>query len=156
MNTVLFISGLKSGVIDIALTTEARVGKAGETLRSDRLVWAGAPNWEACWRDPLPLSLGADACGFRPTALAALKKVRQNWLSTCEISNMEPVRATLEADLAIAPVLRHSVPDSLHVIPADAKLPKLPMFQINLYQAENLSPAAEAFTDCIRHAVATA
>jgi DNA-binding transcriptional LysR family regulator len=154
-DTLPLIAGLKSGEIDIALTTEANVGKGGETLRSDRLVWAGAPNGEAHQRDPLPLSLGADACVFRPIALAALKKARRSWLPICEISNMEPVRATLEADLAIAPLLRHSVPDSLHVIPAGAKLPKLPMFQINLYQADSPNPAAEAFADCVRHSVAT-
>ena len=153
-DTLVLLAGLNSGEIDIALTTEAKVGKQGETLRSDRLVWAGAKGGDAHKREPLPLSLGAETCVFRPAALAALKKIGRNWLPICEVSNMEPVRATLEADLAIAPLLRHSIPDSLDIIATDAGLPKLPMFQINLYQAESRSPASEAFVDCVQRSVA--
>ncbi|MFY0611833.1 MAG: LysR family transcriptional regulator [Hyphomicrobiaceae bacterium] len=152
-DTLVLLDGLKSGAIDIALTTEAKVGKQGEALRSDRLVWVGAKNGNAHKRTPLPLSLGAGTCVFRPAALAALKKARREWIAVCEVSNMEPVRATLEADLAIAPLLRHSVPDSLDIIPANAGLPKLPMFQVNLYQAESRSPAADAFADCVQRSV---
>ncbi len=154
-DTVVLLARLKTGKIDIALTTESKVGNGGETLRSDRLVWAGAKSGAAHKRDPLPLSLGAETCVFRPVALAALKKARRNWLPICEVSNMEPVRATLEADLAIAPLLRGSVPSSLDIIDTAAGLPKLPMFQINLYRAEKLKPAAEAFSDCVQRSVAS-
>ena len=153
-DTLVLLEGLKSGEIDIALTTEAKVGKQGETLRSDRLVWAGAKNGCAYQRNPLPLSLGAETCVFRPIALAALKKARRDWIPICEVSNMEPVRATLEADLAVAPLLRHSIPDSLDIVTSVSDLPKLPMFQINLYQAESRSPATEAFADCVQRGVA--
>ncbi|MFT5509537.1 MAG: DNA-binding transcriptional LysR family regulator [Hyphomicrobiaceae bacterium] len=153
-DTLVLLEGLKSGEIDIALTTEAKVGKQGETLRSDRLVWAGAKNGCAYQRNPLPLSLGAETCVFRPIALAALKKARRDSIPICEVSNMEPVRATLEADLAVAPLLRHSIPDSLDIVASEANLPKLPMFQINLYQAESRSPATEAFADCVQRGVA--
>ena len=42
---------------------------------------------------------------------------------------MEPVRATLEADLAVAPLLSHSVPESLDIIesrPAAAEAADVP------------------------------
>jgi DNA-binding transcriptional LysR family regulator len=67
---------------------------------------------------------------------------------------MEPVRATLEADLAVAPLLGHAIPESLEIIGADPRLPRLPMFQINLYEARHPSPAARAFADHVRRAVA--
>jgi DNA-binding transcriptional LysR family regulator len=92
---------------------------------------------------------------FRPVAIAALKKARRNWQAVCEVSNMEPVRATLEADLAIAPLLGHSIPESLEIISADRRLPRLPMFQINLYEARHPSPAARAFAHHIRRSVAS-
>jgi DNA-binding transcriptional LysR family regulator len=66
---------------------------------------------------------------------------------------MEPVRATLEADLAIAPLLSHSVPDSLEIL-GSRRLPRLPTFKINLYQAANPKPATRAFADHVRRCIA--
>ncbi|WP_315835194.1 LysR family transcriptional regulator [Bradyrhizobium prioriisuperbiae] len=152
-DSVVLLSDLKAGNIDLALTTELGCGKGGETLRSDRLVWAGARGGEAHRRDPLPVSLGADACVFRPIAIAALRKARREWLAVCEVSNMEPVRATLEADLAVAPLLGHSVPDSLEILTSKS-LPKLPTFKINLYQVANPKPVVLAFADHARRCIA--
>ncbi len=153
-DTVVLLDELKSGKIDLALTTELGCGKGGETLRSDRLVWTGARDGDAYSKDPLPVSLGADTCVFRPIAIAALKKARRHWQAICEVSNMEPVRATLEADLAVAPLLSHSVPESLDIIESDRRLPKLPMFRINLYQSAGLSPVAREFAGHVRRSVA--
>ncbi len=154
-DTVVLLQELKVGAIDLALTTEPGCRKDGETLRSDRLVWTGARAGNAHTRDPLPVSLGAETCVFRSVAIAALRKARRNWQAVCEVSNMEPVRATLEADLAIAPLLGHSIPESLEAISADRRLPRLPMFQINLYEARHPSPAARAFADHVRRSVAS-
>jgi DNA-binding transcriptional LysR family regulator len=140
----------------VALTTELACGRGGETLRSDRLVWVGARGGDAHARDPLPVSIGADTCVFRPVAIAALRRAGRRWQATCEVSNMEPVRATLEADLAVAPLLSHSVPGSLEVYAADNGLPRLPMFCINLYEAARPSAAARAFADHVRRCVAAA
>jgi DNA-binding transcriptional LysR family regulator len=154
-DTVVLLKEVKTSVVDVALTTELSCGNHGETLRSDRLVWTGARAGDAHTRDPLPVSLGAETCVFRPVAIAALKKARRSWQAVCEVSNMEPVRATLEADLAVAPLLGHSIPQSLEIIAADRRLPRLPMFQINLYEARNLSPAARAFADHVRRSFAS-
>lgn len=148
------LDDLKAGDIDLVLTTEIGCGPGGETLRRDRLVWVGVKGGEAHRKDPLPLSLGAETCIFRPVAVAALRKQRREWQTVCEVSNMEPVRATLEADLAIAPLLRHSVPRGLEVIGSDRRLPPLPEFQINLYGADNRSPEVEVFADHARRCVA--
>jgi DNA-binding transcriptional LysR family regulator len=154
-DTVVLIDELKAGKIDVALTTELRCGRGGETLRSDRLVWTGARNGRAYAKDPLPVSLGAGTCVFRPVAVAALRKARRDWQVVCEVSNMEPVRATLEADLAIAPLLGHSIPDSLEIIDERVRLPTLPMFHINLYEANEPNEAAKAFARHIRRSVAS-
>lgn len=154
-DTVVLLDRLKSGALDVALTTELGCGKGGETLRSDRLVWTGARNGSAYTRDPVPVSLGAGTCVFRPAAIAALKKGRREWQPVCEVSNMEPVRATLESDLAVAPLLSHSVPESLEIIDAGRRLPKLPLFCINLYQAPEPSDIAKAFAGHVRRSVAS-
>lgn len=154
-DTIVLLDELRSGAIDLALTTELGCGKNGETLRTDRLVWIGARGGVAHTRDPLPVSLGAETCVFRSVAIAALKKARLTWQAVCEVSNMEPVRATLEADLAVAPLLSHSMPDSLEIITADRRLPRLPMFRINLYVTRQPSPAATAFADHVRRSIAS-
>jgi len=155
-DTLVLLAKLKAGAIDLALTTELGCGKGGETLRRDRLVWAGARDGEAHTKDPLPVSLGAEACVFRPIAIAALRKARREWLPICEVSNMEPVRATLEADLAVAPLLSHSIPDSLDILPHTARLPRLPLFRINLYEGRQSNPAVRAFADRARACVSQA
>jgi DNA-binding transcriptional LysR family regulator len=153
-DTVVLLEELKAGAIDLALTTELGCGKDGETLRSDRLVWTGARGGDAHTRNPLPVSLGAETCVFRRVAIAALRRARRDWQAVCEVSNMEPVRATLEADLAVAPLLGHSIPESLAIVGAGRHLPRLPMFRINLYEARHPGPAARAFAEHVRRSVA--
>jgi DNA-binding transcriptional LysR family regulator len=149
-DSALLLSELKRGAIDLALTTELGCGAGGETLRRDQLVWVGARGGNAHGRTPLPVSLGAESCVFRPVAIAALRKAKRTWQAACEVSNMEPVRATLEADLAVAPMLRHSIPESLTTLPRQARLPQLPIFRVNLYQAARPNPAALAFAEHAR------
>lgn len=153
-DTIVLLDKLKAGTIDVALTTELGCGKGGETLRSDRLVWTGARNGHAYAKDPVPVSLGAGTCVFRPVAIAALKKARRQWQTVCEVSNMEPVRATLESDLAVAPLLSHSIPESLEIVDAGRRLPKLPLFRVNLYQAADPSDVTKAFAGHVRRSVA--
>lgn len=153
-DSIVLLDDLKSGKVDLALTTELGCRKGGETLRSDRLVWAGARYGDAHSKDPLPVSLGAETCVFRPVAIAALKKAGRKWQAVCEVSNMEPVRATIEADLAVAALLSHSVPEGLDIIEPGRRLPKLPMFRVNLYRAASLSPAAREFAAQVRRSVA--
>ena len=145
---------LKSGGVDLALTTETECGRHGETLRTDRLVWVGTPGGDAHLKDPLPVSLGAPTCVFRPIAIEALGKTRRDWRAVCEVSRLEPVYAVLEAGLAVAPLLRSSVPERFEILAGAAaraaRLPSLPEFRINLYAPPGLSPAARDLADHVR------
>ncbi|MCA0303366.1 MAG: LysR family transcriptional regulator [Proteobacteria bacterium] len=145
---------LRSGGVDLALTTETDVGGGGETLRTDRLVWVGIPGGDAHLRDPLPVSLGAPSCAFRPVAIEALGRARRDWRAVLEESRLEPVHAAIEAGLAVAPLLRSSVPARFEVLDGRAaraaRLPPLPEFRINLYAPSGLSPAARDLADHVR------
>ncbi|MGD9881719.1 MAG: LysR family transcriptional regulator [Reyranella sp.] len=141
---------LAAGRVDLALTTERECGKHGETLRTDRLVWVGVPGGDAHLKDPLPVSLGASTCVFRPVAVEALGKARRDWRAVCEVSRMEPVYAAIEAGLAVAPLLRSSVPERFDILGRDARLPPLPEFRINLYAPPGLGPAARDLADHVR------
>ncbi|CAN5417317.1 LysR substrate-binding domain-containing protein [soil metagenome] len=146
---------LRSGGVDLALTTETECGRHGETLRTDRLVWVGVPGGDAHLKDPLPVSLGAPTCVFRPVAIEALGKVRRDWRAVCEVSRLEPVHAAIEAGLAVAPLLRSSVPERFEILGREARLPALPEFQINLYAPPGPSPAARDLAEHVRAAFLT-
>jgi DNA-binding transcriptional LysR family regulator len=141
---------LRSGGVDLALTTETECGRHGETLRTDRLVWVGVPGGDAHLRDPLPVSLGAPTCVFRPVAIEALGRVRRDWRAVCEVSRLEPVYAAIEAGLAVAPLLRSSVPERFEVLGREARLSALPEFRINLYAPPGLSAAGRDLADHVR------
>ena len=150
---------LRSGGVDLAITTETDCGRHGETLRTDRLVWVGAQGGDAHLKDPLPVSLGAPTCVFRPVAIEALGKARRDWRAVCEVSRLEPVYAVLEAGLAVAPLLRSSVPERFEILSStrtarEARLPVLPEFRINLYAPPGLGPAARDLADHVRAAFA--
>ena len=131
--TPQLIELLRKGKIDLTLTTELRCGAGGETLLQDDLVWAGAIDGAARSRDPLPVSLGDEKCEFRPSVLKALSAAGRDWRPVCEVSSMEPLLASIEADLSIAPLLRSTIPHYLQAIDRDRRLPRLPNFLVNLY-----------------------
>src|SRR5262245_10905261 len=143
-------AALREGGVDLALTTETECGRHGETLRTDRLVWVGVPGGDAHLKDPLPVSLGAPTCVFRPVAIEALGKARRDWRAVCEVSRLEPVHAAIEAGLAVAPLLRSSVPERFEILGREARLPALPEFRINLYVPPGASPSACALGEHVR------
>jgi DNA-binding transcriptional LysR family regulator len=133
----ILCDALSRGELDLTLATEVTRPARAESLLVDQLVWVGATNGEAHNRDPLPVSLGAETCAFRPYALAALAKWNRRWRPVSEANSLEPMIATLQADLAVAPLLSTTVPRSLQILPDDLGLPRLPMCHVNLYVPRN-------------------
>jgi DNA-binding transcriptional LysR family regulator len=118
--------------IDLALMTETEPGKREQLLLTDRLVWVGCKDGDAWRRRPLAVALGQDgSCAFRPLVIRALTKSGIEWRPICQVGSLEPVFATLEADIAVAPFLFHTVPDRVEILP-DGSLPRLSEFHINL------------------------
>lgn len=132
MTTPQLVELLREGRIDLTLTTEQRCRANGETLLEDDLVWTGARTGAAHRRDPLPLSLGGATCEFRPSVLKAMRDSGRDWRPVCEVSNMEALFASIEADLAIGAFLRGTIPHFLQEV-NDDRLPKMPKFLINMY-----------------------
>jgi DNA-binding transcriptional LysR family regulator len=134
LNTQVLLGMLRKGEVDLTLTTEQTCRANGETLLEDDLAWIGAMNGTAHLREPLPLSLGDRSCEFRSCTLNGLRDVGLDWRPVCEISSMEALFASIEADVAVGAFLRSTIPSHLKVI-EDARLPRLPKFQINMYMA---------------------
>ncbi len=120
--------------IDLAITTDRAAARGRDRLATDALVWVGARHGDAAGRRPLTVALGREDCGFRASAVAALDRAGIPWRPICQVGSLEPVFATLEADLAIAPFLSTTVPERLTIL-RDANLPELPRFHLNLRRA---------------------
>ncbi len=149
--TLRLLEQLKRGELDLTLATERHVPDHAELLLRDHLVWAGAVGGEAHLRRPLPLSFGAPTCAFRATALAALSKARLDWRPVSEAPSNDAVKASLLADTAVAPMLRSSLSPGLQAIDAQAELPQLPDFHINMHmRPTGATPIAEEFARFVR------
>ncbi len=123
----------KAGELDITLATEAESENIENRLLTDQLVWVGANAGQAYLRDPLPVSLGDESCVFRSATVKALNDVHKNWTFSCSATDMAAQCATIEADVAVAPMLAHTVPSYLRVLGPDSGLPVLPSYFYNLH-----------------------
>ncbi|MBM2770297.1 LysR substrate-binding domain-containing protein [Burkholderia anthina] len=136
---------LRQGEIDVALI-EAPVGQpGGECVAVDRLVWVGAKGGAAYRRTPLPVSMVAQTCAFRPTVLDTLRECDRAWRTLFENGSLDATAATVRADLAVTVWLASTVPADLDILPADSGLPALPNFAINLHlpRGQHTPAAAE-------------
>jgi DNA-binding transcriptional LysR family regulator len=123
---------LQQGRVDLTLTTERHCGANGETVMEDDLVWTGAGNGTAHRRDPLPLSIGGAGCEFRASVLKSVRDSGRDWRPVCEVSNMEALFASIQADLSVGAFLRGTIPPFLQEV-EDSNLPRMPKFLINMY-----------------------
>ncbi|MBA1141832.1 LysR substrate-binding domain-containing protein [Mesorhizobium neociceri] len=148
-------AALAAGTIDLAVIEE-RVGpSAGECLAIDRLVWVGAKGGVARAKRPLPVSIVADTCAFRPVVLSALNEHGLEWRTVFENGNIDATTATVRSDLAVTAWLASTVPADLDILPFDTGLPPLPNFSINLHLPRfGAAPAAQEFARYIRDGLA--
>ena len=143
---------LSAGTIDLAVIEEP-VGawSAGECLCVERLVWVGAKAGAARLKRPLPVSMVADTCAFRPAVLTALQQHGLEWRTVFENGNIDATTATVRLDLAVTAWLASTVPGDLDILPSGVELPALPSFSINLHLPRHgVSAAAKAFAAHIR------
>lgn len=152
----LLLDDLSSGKIDLTLTTETSCGPYGETLMLDRLAWVGGRGATTFKERPLPISLGSKHCKFRPEVIRNLQAAGLQWRVVSDCESMEATYATVRAGLAVAAMLRTSVPDFLDVLGGNANLPPLPDFMVNLYLPPmGLSDVASELARHIRQDFAT-
>lgn len=127
---------LRKGKVDLAVVEEPLGPSDGECLSIDRLVWVGARHGKAKAREPLPVSMVAESCAFRPAVLSALEGHERGWRTVFENGNIEATIATVRADLAVTAWLACTVPADLAILGPEDGLPPLPHFAINLHLAK--------------------
>lgn len=140
---------LARGEIDLALVETQLGASEGECLAVDRLVWVGAKGGVAHLKTPLPVSMVAETCAFRPAVLTALNDHGREWRTVFENGSIDATTATVTTDLAVTAWLAFTVPPHLDILPAEAGLPPLPSFAINLHLPTR--DAAPATIELARH-----
>ncbi len=143
------LAALGRGELDIALVEEPLGAHGGECLGIERLVWVGARAGNAYRKRPLPLSLVAEGCAFRPAVTAALAAQGRDWRSVFENGNLDATTATVRADLAVTAWLACTVPAELDILGPEDGLPELPPFAITLHLPR--SQPLEAALELARH-----
>src|SRR4029079_15805280 len=78
-------------------------------------------------------SLGQGPAVRAGAVVGAWGRARRAWGASWEWSRPEPVHAAIEAGLAVAPLLRSSVPERFEILGRPARLPALPGVPINTY-----------------------
>ena len=130
--------------LDLGLSHEHGCDAGGEVLFTDPLLWVGASGGGAWRRDPLPLLVGGPSCAFRAPVLEALARQGRDWEQPCECDDLLREIAALEADVAVGVFLRSTLPAGLAPVPAEAGLPALPTFNVDLYvRRGKVAPAVE-------------
>lgn len=153
--TAVLSEMLSQRALDLALTTDPEPANGDDHLFADPLVWAGAPSGDAAGRTPLSVALGREQCGFRKCAIEALDRTGRIWRPICQVGSLEPVFATLEADMAIAPFLSRTVPRRLAILD-DPALPSLPVFHLNLRWKPGVqTPIAQELARYVRDGLLT-
>ncbi len=143
---------LASGSLDIAVIEEVADEATGECLRIEQLVWAGARGGIAHVKRPLPISMVAETCSFRPIVLQALRERNVEWRTVFESGNIEATTATVRSDLAVTAWLASTVPAGLDILSRTAGLPPLPNFAISLHMSSD-GPAIQEFAQHVRDGV---
>lgn len=127
------VDALDAGTLDLAVVEEPVDTARGECLAVQPLVWVGARAGTAHRKMPLPVSMVADTCAFRPAVLAALQDHGRAWRTVFENGSIDATTATVATDLAITAWLACTVPLGLEILGPETGLPPLPRFAITLH-----------------------
>ncbi|TDV25558.1 DNA-binding transcriptional LysR family regulator [Paraburkholderia caballeronis] len=141
---------IHGGTLDLAVVEEPAGVSADACLRVEPLVWVGARGGGAHRKRPLPLSMVAESCAFRPVVLAALDERGIRWRTVFESGGIEATTATVRSGLAITAWLASTVPADLDILGDDADLPPLPQFAIRLLLPAVGQPVAQEFARHVR------
>jgi DNA-binding transcriptional LysR family regulator len=141
---------LANGSLDLAIIEAAADEATGECLRVERLVWVGAHGGIAHRKRPLPISIVAESCAFRPAVLDALRAKNLEWRTVFESGNIEATIATVRSDLGVTAWLASTVPFDLDILGPESGLPGLPNFAISLHMPSNGRLAAGEFAHYVR------
>lgn len=141
---------LAEGSVDLAVVTRG-LGRIGELLRREPLVWFAAADHDAHRLDPLPVALYEPGCVARDVTLRALDADQRPYRVAYSSPSLVGLMAVVQAGLAVAVVVECSLPAGFRVLGERDELPPLQPLEAALaWGAGPRSPAAARLADHIR------
>lgn len=121
------------GRLDLSMIEEPLAEAEGDVLQIEPLVWIGKPAGRAHEKRPLPVSLVAETCAFRPGVHNALHMAGLPWRTVFENGDINATLATVRSDMSVSAGLKSLVPADLTILGKDEGLPDLPRLAITSY-----------------------
>ena len=137
------IQQVKTGTLDLAITTRQPRSPGGEVLRREPMIWAGAAGFDTHKRTPVPLALSKQGvCIFREHALASLDAAAIDWRIAYTSASLSGLSAAVRAGLTITVLTPSMLGPDMRIISTEEGLPQLPHIEIALHR--NARRATEA------------
>ncbi|MEM5339690.1 LysR substrate-binding domain-containing protein [Paraburkholderia azotifigens] len=139
---------LKDNTLDLACITKTR-GIAGESIRAEPMVWAGARGNQQIWKErPLPIAVFAPGSTARAHAIGALQQANIRYRMSYESPSLLGLICMVEAGLAVAPLARCSVPAHLAQLGEAEGLPPMAPLEVVLARsARSARPPCDFLAD---------
>jgi DNA-binding transcriptional LysR family regulator len=129
------LARLDANEVDVALISSGHGQLNGMTVHREPLVWAGLKHGCAHEKSPLPLAVSHIGCCWRRQALAALDRAGIPYRLAYSSRHYLGQLAAMMAGLAIAPVPLSAVKGDLKIVDAEAGLPPIGHYEIEVRRA---------------------
>ncbi|MBY8605547.1 LysR family transcriptional regulator [Burkholderia arboris] len=137
-----------NGEFDLVIGSRCAHSGQGATLWQEPLVWAFARH-EPLPEGDVPLACFPDPCPYRGAAIKALALAAMPYRIACESPSVTGIRTFARAGIAIAPVPRSAIDDTLRELGPSEGLPELPDMEFVMMHDARM-PAAVEFAVTMR------
>lgn len=156
--SVSLMEKMSSKMLDLAVTTRQPDTPGGQLLCREGTVWAGAADYDAQNRSPLPLAVSTDSwCIFRQRGIKALDAAGIPWRIAYTSSSLSGLSAAVKAGLAVTILTPSMLTPGLRILTERDSMPALPFTEIALHtQPDNeMNDAAKKLVRTIENYVFT-
>lgn len=146
--TLNLLDGFHRGEYEVILAKrDPQRVKGGTKVWREPLVWAAADGYIP--EERLSLVLSPQPCIYRDRALAALDRAKRSWHISYTSPSLAGTIAAVKAGIGITVLPAHMIPEGIHPIRKETKLPHLADAELALMKREELSKVSELFAEHI-------
>lgn len=146
--TLNLLDGFHRGEYEVILAKrDPQRVKGGTKVWREPLIWAAADDYIP--EERLSLVLSPQPCIYRDRALAALDRAKRSWHISYTSPSLAGTIAAVKARIGITVLPAHMIPEGIHPIRKETKLPHLADAELALMKREELSKVSELFAEHI-------
>ena len=137
--------------LELMLTfCDERFCSPGDTIGTERLVWAGARDGRAYQHTPLPIAIPDDKSSCYSTVLTDLRQQKRQFRIAYANASTCVRQAAVMADLAVSPIFYSCLTEGLVELGADDGFEMLPDFETRLLRSDDAGEAAVIVSNALR------